>query len=345
MSHVSPRLVLCALAPLLVSLYGCGPDQELAPTGDDTAIGSDSDTNANSDSDSNPDTDDTASAATITSVEAKLVPAATTITTRDTVHVVVTATWSDGSTTDVTADSEIRSSEPTVLNFFAHDIGQPLLAGTVNIQVHPEDGPDPAPIPLTVTLADLRAGDLVFNELLIDPATTADPNKDGKSDAVDDEFVEIANASGVTVDLGGVTFWDAGLDTPRHTFASPTILQAGQVIVLFGGGTVAALSAANAQFVVAANADVGLQHGIAMNNEGDVANLRAADGTTTLASTPFGTSGGPAVVSDASLVLSPEVSGTSYTHHGYVSGSIGAQSPGTHADGTAFPGPSGVYPR
>ncbi len=339
MSHSSLRLSLCLFAPLLVSLYGCGPEQELAPKGDDTAIGTDTDTN--------PDTgdSDTSPAATITSVEAKLEPAATTISTRETVNVVVTATWSDGTMTDVTADSQIQSSERSVLDFFAHDIGQPLLAGTVNIEVQAADGTDLAPIPLTVTLANLQAGDLVFNELLIDPATTADPNKDGKSDAVEDEFVEIANASGVTVDLGGVTFWDSGLDTPRHTFASPTILQAGQVIVLFGGGTVTALSAANAQFVVATNADVGLQYGIAMNNEGDVANLRAVDGTTPLASASFGTSGGPAIIDDASLVLSPEVTGTAYTHHGYVSGSIGAQSPGTRADGSAFSGPAGVYPR
>jgi hypothetical protein len=42
-------------------------------------------------------------------------------------------------------------------------------------------------------------------------------------------------------------------------------------------------------------------------------------------------------------VLSPEVFGADYTHHRYVPGSIGDQSPGTFADGSPFPGPDGRY--
>ncbi len=332
----------------LLALLACGTDQRLkqTDTGADADADTDADTDTDADSDADTDTDtdtDTAPAPEITGITAHLIPDVASITTRETVTVVVVANWSDGSTTDMTAGSTITSSDRTVLDFFQHDVGQPLLRGSVTIDAVAPNGTDLAPIPLAVTMSTVAPGDLVFNELLVDPATTSDPNGDGDSDPVEDEFLEIANAADATVDLSGVTLWDADLSTARHTFPTPTYLRAGEVIVVFGGGDVSALSAPYATFVIADNEDVGLQHGIALNNEGDAPVLLGANGTTVLVSTPYGDSGGPTTVSDSSLVLAPEVYGTSYTAHVYATATIGAQSPGTHADGTPFPGPSGTY--
>lgn len=340
-----PRSAFFALlvAAVLPTVGGC-IDNKLGTTdpghdldGADTDTDTDTDADTDADGDSDTDTD----SAEITSVAARLVPSVTSITTRDTVNVVVTATWSDGSTSDITAASTIASSDTAVLDFYEHDVGQPLFEGSVDIEVRAE-GTDLDPMPLTVTMAAVKAGDLVFNEVLADPATTADPNQDGDSDPVDDEFVEIANAAGVTLDVSGVTLWDADLSTARHTFPSPTYLYAGQVLVVFGGGTVSRLSSPNARFFVADNEDHSLQYGVALNNEGDRPHLVAANGATALASAPYGDQGGPDIIDDASYVLSPEVTGSNYTHHAYVSGSVGDWSPGTHADGSAFPGPDGT---
>lgn len=336
---------------LLLSLLACGTDQILkrADTGTytdpDADADADSDADADTDADSDTDTDtdtDTDVAPEITAINARIVPNVASITTRESVTVVVTAEWSDGAATDVTVGSTIRSSDSSILDFFQHDVGQPLYSGSVTINVEAADGTDLPPIPLDVTMSAVAPGDLVFNELLIDPATTADPNGDGDPDPVDDEFLEIANASDATVDLSGATLWDSGISTARHTFPTATYLRAGEAIVVFGGGSVSTLSAPNVMFVVADNEDHSLQYGLALNNDGDVATLKGADGTV-LASTPYGSAGGPAVTGDTSLVLAPEVYGTDYTAHLYATHSIGAQSPGTYADGTAFPGPSGTY--
>ena len=81
----------------------------------------------------------------------------------------------------------------------------------------------------------------IINEVLYDPpgGDPGDANGDGTRSASEDEFIEFVNDSDQEVDLSGFTLYDAdqlpSLE-PRHTFPNGTIIPAGGVYVLFGGG-------------------------------------------------------------------------------------------------------------
>ena len=66
----------------------------------------------------------------------------------------------------------------------------------------------------------------------------ADANGDGTVDAMEDEFLELVNVSGVAVNLSGWTLVESDWSTalPRHTFAQNTELGDGVAAVVFGGG-------------------------------------------------------------------------------------------------------------
>lgn len=88
-----------------------------------------------------------------------------------------------------------------------------------------------------------RPGALVFNEVLVRAA--GDENGDEDFSASADAFVELANTSGETLDLGGVTLRDSDSDrvcdpSGLHrvaTFACGTTLPPRGLAVVFGGGT------------------------------------------------------------------------------------------------------------
>lgn len=265
-----------------------------------------------------------------------------TINTRDALLVAVTATWDDGSTTDVTAESTYASTDEWVAKIYTAGRIQPLGEGVVTVSAS-YGGMDVTGA-LTVEVVAAVAGDLVFNEILADGTVDGDPNGDGIIESAEDEYLEIANYSDVTVDLSGLTIVEDDFYTglPRHTFAEGTFLRAGEAIVVFGGGDVSSLVADNVQFLVAANADSGLQYGLSLNNEGEYVELQDATGTL-ITSVWYGPSGTFDAVEDASMVLTPDVWGTTYTHHKYATGSISDYSVGLFVDGTAFPGPDGRY--
>ena len=161
-----------------------------------------------------------------------------------------------------------------------------------------------------------------------------------------------------TIDLSGVYIIESDFSTglPRHIFRGDdedntdgderTILRAGEAIVVFGGGDVSNLSEANVQFVVANAEDPGLQYGLSMADAGEHIELLASDAKTVIAEMAYGDAdpdGDNPSVSDASLVLEPDVWGTAYVHHEDASGSTGLFSPGTYVDGSAYPGPDGRY--
>jgi hypothetical protein len=174
-----------------------------------------------------------------------------------------------------------------------------------------------------------KRGELVFNEVLADVPASTDVNGDRNADATEDEFVELANAGTSSVDLVGATLWDSANDLARHTFAPDTVLRPGEAIVVFGGGSVASISERRCTAVVADNEDASLQHGLALNNEGDTLTLRDATGAS-LASLTDDSS-----VSDAAMVLDPEIDGSDYLSHADAPGSTGSWSPCTLADGDA----------
>ena len=270
-------------------------------------------------------------------------PSATDINTRETLDLQVIATYESGEV-DVTADSSFSSSDEEVIRFFTPGKGQPIRGGQTTISVHSDlnGGTDFDTFEVNVLASLVQPGELVLNEILADPATDADPNGDGVMDPVQDEFLEIANKTGVTVDISGVSIYDVETETPRHTFPLGTLLRAGEALVVFGGGSVSTLFQPNVRFEVATNSDVGLKLGLALNNEGDRPALKLQDGTV-ICDTGYGTQGSNDVIEDASLVLSPDVSGTTYSHHRYVQNSVGNQSPGTYSDGSPFPGAEAYY--
>lgn len=71
------------------------------------------------------------------------------------------------------------------------------------------------------------------NEYLANPGGF-DSNNDGNTNNVDDEFIEIVNATDANVVLDGWTIAD-GFST-RHTFPAGTSLDPGAAIIIFGGG-------------------------------------------------------------------------------------------------------------
>lgn len=180
----------------------------------------------------------------------------------------------------------------------------------------------------------LSQGDLVINEFLADPGTGLDTNRDGTGSTTGDEFVEIVNRLGVAVDLTGWTLADAA--GARHVFPNPTTVPAGGSLVVFGGGTPIFFAPPHAS----GHAQSATAGSLALNNTGSESIILRtpaglvvaqvdyvqADVATGRSRTAL-TDGGP---------LSVPASSSSFTFHDLVSGSVGAASPGTKANGSGF---------
>ena len=171
---------------------------------------------------------------------------------------------------------------------------------------------------------------LVINEILADPdPSDGDSNGDGTVDTQDDEFVEIVNIDGASVDISDWTVSD-GVGV-RHTFPANTVLADGEAIVVFGGGMPSAAFGG----AVVQTASTGLT---GFNNGGDTVTLKDASGTVVAEST-YGSEGG----NDEALTRDPDLTGE-FVQHTSATGSSGALfSPGTQVDGTPFSGASGPF--
>ena len=102
----------------------------------------------------------------------------------------------------------------------------------------------------------------------------------------------------------------------------------------------------NASFQLVDNSDAGTPFGLSLTNEGNRVTLTSADAATVLATLAYGTSstdGSVPAAADQSIVLDPDMTGTTYVEHETASGGASSFSPGTKSDGTAFPGPDGIY--
>lgn len=78
------------------------------------------------------------------------------------------------------------------------------------------------------------AGELVINEVLLAPPTSffGDANGDGETQAQEDEFVEVVNATDHPLELGGCVLLVGG--TERHRFPDGLALPGGMALVIFG---------------------------------------------------------------------------------------------------------------
>lgn len=207
-------------------------------------------------------------------------------------------------------DAEMEGSEGFTLT----------LANAVNADIG-------APNSATVSIVDNDVQLLVvINEIHADPsATQGDANGDGAVNTSQDEFVEIVNVSGDTLDMSGWTLSDGfGL---RHTFPSGTKVPHECAVVVFAGGTPTG-SFGHSVVQTASSGQLGL------NNTGDTVTLN--NGTLDVASYTFGGEGGQ----DVSLTRSPDITGAEpLVLHTTASGSGGRRfSPGLQLNGALFPG-------
>ncbi len=86
-----------------------------------------------------------------------------------------------------------------------------------------------------------QAGQLIINEVLYDPPNglAGDANGDGVKSALDEQFIEICNATNQNLDISGYKIYNDdnwAIRVPNHEFPSGTILPPKGVIVVFGGG-------------------------------------------------------------------------------------------------------------
>lgn len=171
-----------------------------------------------------------------------------------------------------------------------------------------------------------------INEVLFDPPADlpGDANGDGVRSASEDEFIEFVNDSNVSVDLSGFTLFDAtnlDLGVPLHTFPAGTIIPAGGVYVLFGGGTPSG-GFGGAMVGVSTSGNMNL------SNSDDVITILNLLGNTFLTFDTQGEGAGLDFGADQSVTRSPDISGDFMLHTTANPGLL--FSPGTKSDGSSF---------
>ncbi len=162
---------------------------------------------------------------------------------------------------------------------------------------------------------------IVINEIHADPdATNGDANGDGTVSTSQDEFVEIYNVSGASLDISGWVIADAAGD--RHVFPNNTVIPADEAIVVFGGGTPVTVPG------LVQTASVGF---LGLTNGGDSVIIKNDSGVTIVNET-YGSEGGD----NQSLARSDDFTG-SFVKHSTIATNPVLFSPGRHnTDNTSF---------
>jgi hypothetical protein len=174
----------------------------------------------------------------------------------------------------------------------------------------------------------------IINEVLFDPPTdiSGDANGDGTRSASGDEFIEFVNDSDQPIDLSGYTLYDASSfasNTPRHIFAGGTIIPAGGIYVLFGGGS------PSGDFGTAIVA-VSTTSNLNLNNGDDQIIILDDIGNTILTFDTQVEGAGIDFGNDQSVTRSPDINGNFALH---TTANINLVfSPGKKSDGTNFAG-------
>ncbi len=120
---------------------------------------------------------------------------------------------------------------------------------------------------LAVDTTSVLDSGIAINEFLADPnggSTNCDADGNSTADTTD-EFVELYNLSGSTIDIGGFELWDLGGDD-WFTFPAGTMVASGGFAVVIvgvqGGGALPAVASGSVAF------DAGSGSGV-LNNTGD----------------------------------------------------------------------------
>jgi hypothetical protein len=164
---------------------------------------------------------------------------------------------------------------------------------------------------------------LIINEVLYNPASgiTGDANGDGTRDPLKDEFIELVNSGTSVLDISGYTIEDSYSTTIiRHVVPANTVLAAGGVYLVFGGGTPTAAgtgagSFGDATVIVASSGSLGL------SNTNETIIVRDAAGTalitmvsndlTVATSDPVSVTRSPDITGN--FVLHPTVNGVNFS--------------------------------
>ena len=115
------------------------------------------------------------------------------------------------------------------VNFTPSALG--LSTGTLTIY---SDDPDEPVLAVALSGNGVARPMIVINEVLVD-GSAGDANRDGITDAYQDEFIEILNVNSLPINIGGWTLSD---DDTGDKFAFPegTTIAPGEFVLLFGGG-------------------------------------------------------------------------------------------------------------
>jgi hypothetical protein len=117
-------------------------------------------------------------------------------------------------------------------------IPQDIPVKTTRLRIAVKQGSVPSPCDTAFAgeIEDytVKFASVVINELCFDPYGAGDANGDGTMDFRSDEFVELMNVSGSAVDIGA---WTLHNETGAviFTFPTGTVLQPGELCVVFGG--------------------------------------------------------------------------------------------------------------
>jgi len=168
---------------------------------------------------------------------------------------------------------------------------------------------------------------LLLNEILYDPPSgiEGDANGDGVREAQGDEFLELVNLSSMPLDMSGFFIYDAEALTnndPRHVFPDGSILNPGQAIVVFGGGT--PTGGFGGSLVQTASSGL-----LNMNNSGDFMTITDAMGAILVEFDIEPLSNNP----DESYTRNPDLTGEFEQHNDNTPLLF---SPGTRVDESAF---------
>ncbi len=169
---------------------------------------------------------------------------------------------------------------------------------------------------------------LRLNEILADPPSDAsgDANRDGVRNAGEDSFVEFVNASSAPLNISGYRLSDRS--QLRHVFPAGTVLPGGEAIVVFGGG----YPTGSFGEALVQTASTGT---LALTNIGDTILVHRADGSEIIRYAYD-----DRAHNNQSITRWPDVTGSTTPmalHSEVPVASPSLFSPGTRADGTAFP--------
>ncbi len=166
---------------------------------------------------------------------------------------------------------------------------------------------------------------ILINEVLYDPwnsGLNGDANGDGEYVHNEDEFIEFYNY-GSALDISGWSVHD--LDVERHVFPEGTVIPAGGVLVLFGGGTPTGTFGGSIVQV----ASEGMLN---MNNSGDFVTVYDSNNISVLTFDIEPLSNNP----NESYTRNPDITGEFEQHAGIPEANGALFSPGTTVDGSNF---------